>query len=713
MNYKAAIALAAISFLSAEETQKGTELEAITVSASPITAHEAFDVPCQIDAITDTKEASSASMGKILSSIPGVNNLSTGTQAGKPVIRGFSCERIKVLSNGNPTDSQTYGIRHIDNIDPLLAERIEVIRGAQGVLYGSDALGGVVNVIAPEYLAAKEGETLFRGTLLGEYHTNNHEKATALKTQSAIGKWGVNVAASIREADNYHSGDSATWKSGDAPGTLPLFADELPYTDFKNQSARVGVGYTEEDFKFALQHTYWQSKQNYLGYTPKPDFEAVASAGQKLTNDETQLSATKNLGEWSIDTRVSVTRNQREAATNTPYQQMQTVRGTPLYLDIDTDRKDFHVSIGHPMIGMFMGEVGLEGYIKDQELKEGKLLPSAKEWGKAVYLFEEASLEKWILQAGLRYDTRSVKAALEGTSSYFVDHGIYDDSTNNQEFASWGGSLGATYKIDETWALAANLSKGFRAPGIFELFAGGMHGGVQAFQIGNPHLKEENTLGVDLSLRYKNEGTYSSLTLYRNTVDDYIYLANTGLYRNPVTGEVAPTGIPEMKHEQTDALIEGIEWSFEMPLGSLTTLRATAEYIQGEDTKNDTRLAYIPPSNASLGITQQLGAFGIGSNNELTVDMRVFEAQKVAGAFEPFAQYNTMPFGSADTSGYALFDIGYSTQLQIGKSKVDANVKVSNLFDRAYRGYLDTYKGYALGMGRDISFGLSMPFETN
>jgi len=81
-------------------------------------------------------------MGKILSSIPGVNNLSTGSQAGKPVIRGFSGERIKVLSNGNPTDSQTYGIRHIDNIDPLLAERIEVIRGAQGRALRIGCIGG-------------------------------------------------------------------------------------------------------------------------------------------------------------------------------------------------------------------------------------------------------------------------------------------------------------------------------------------------------------------------------------------------------------------------------------------------------------------------------------------------------------------------------------------------------------------------------------------
>jgi outer membrane receptor protein involved in Fe transport len=710
MKYTVGIVMAGFSFLWAEAMQKSVNLDAITVSASPVIEHEAFDVPCQIDAVTDTKEASSASMGEILSKMAGVNNLSTGSQAGKPVIRGFSGERIKMLSNGSPTDSQTYGIRHIDNIDPLLAERIEVIRGAQGVLYGSDALGGVVNVITPDYLVADEGKTLFRGELSGEYHTNNNEKATVLKTQSAVGKWGVNVAASIREADNYHTGDSATWKSGDPAGDLPLFAGELPYTDFKNQSARVGVGYTDDDFKFALQHTYWQSKQNYLGHTPAPAFEAVSSAGQKLTNNETQLSATKNLGEWSVEAKVSMTKNQREAATNTPYQQMQTVRGTPLYLDIDTDRKDFHVALTHPMAGIFMGEVGLEGYVKDQDLKEGKLLPSAKEWGKAVYLFEEANLEKWILQAGLRYDTRSVKAALEGTSSYFVDQGIYDDATNSQEFASWGGSLGATYKIDETWALATNLSKGFRAPGIFELFAGGIHGGVQAFQIGNPYLEEESTLGVDLSLRYKKEETYSSLTFYRNTVDDYIYLANTGLYRNPVTGEVAPTGIPEMKHEQTDAIIQGIEWSFEMPISSMTTLRVSAEYIQGEDTKNDTRLAYIPPSNASIGVTQKLGAFGISSNNELTLDMRVFEEQKVAGAFEPFAQYNNTPFGSADTSGYALFDIGYSTRLQMGKSKVDAHVKVSNLFDRAYRGYLDTYKGYALGMGRDISFGLSVPF---
>jgi len=167
MKYTAGIVIAGFSFLWAAEAQKSVDLDAITISASPVLEHEAFDVPCQIDAVTDIKSASTASMGKILSNIPGVNNLSTGSQAGKPVIRGFSGERIKMLSNGNPTDSQTYGIRHIDNIDPLLAERIEVIRGAQGVLYGSDALGGVVNVIAPSFLTAEEGETLFKRNAFG------------------------------------------------------------------------------------------------------------------------------------------------------------------------------------------------------------------------------------------------------------------------------------------------------------------------------------------------------------------------------------------------------------------------------------------------------------------------------------------------------------------------------------------------------------------
>jgi len=683
----------------------------ISITASPVGSHEAFDIPCQVDTIKakDIESKATSSLGEILSSIPGVNNLSTGSQAGKPVIRGFSGERVKILSNSNPTDFQTYGIRHIANIDPILAGRIEVVRGASGVLYGSDALGGVVNAIDQPFLHTEDNATIFQGKVLSEYHTNNNEKALAAKTQSAIGKLGINLSASLREADNFSTGKSEKWTRGTI-SNLPLFAGGLPYTDFKNKSAKAGVGYTGDDFKLGLSHTFWESRQNFLGHTPAPDFNAVASAGQILSNNETQLKVSKAVGDWDIESRISHTRNRREAATNIPYQDMASVKGAPAYLDIDTSRDDIHIALKHPQIGIWLGEVGLQAYYKDQELKEGRLLPSAIEKGRAIYLFEEANLDRWILQGGIRYDMADINAALDGTSAYFVDKGFYDSSNHKQDFASIGGSLGTTYKINESWALAGNFTKGFRSPTIFELFAGGIHGGIQAFQIGNPELQPEQSLGIDISLRYKSDAIYGNLTLYSNTINDYIYLANTGFKRDPATGERAQIGLDEMRYTQTDARVDGVELSTEAPLNQSMIFRAKAEYIKSRDLKNNRSLAYIPPSNISMGITQQIGSFGVFKQQEILLDAKFVKSKKVAGTFEPFAQYNSTPFGSADTAGYGLLDIGYKTKLDIDKKPIEFSVKISNIFDRAYRDYLDTYKGYALSTGRNTSFSMTIPF---
>ncbi len=706
MRYYYSIALlCGINFLSAEELI----LEEITVSASVSDDIVSFDLPCQIDNVKP-KANDGASLGDTLSKITGVNSITTGTQAGNTVIRGLSGERIKVLSNGSPTDFQGYSLRHIANIDPALSENIEVIRGAGGVLYGSNAMGGVVNILSPSYLHTDENQTLFEGELDSSYSTNNSEKAIILKTKSAIGKWGVNVDASKREAGNYSTGDSKVWHKGIKNSDLPLFAGELPYTDFKIKSVRIGAQYKDDGLKISAQNTYWNSLQNYLGHTLAPNFEAIASAGQDLTNNETQLKLSEDMGEWNVALKASKTHNQREAATGIPYQNMQRAKGTKAYLDIDTKRDDAGIALRHPMIGDWIGEFGVDVYNKEQRLLEGRLVPSADEKGRAVYVFEEAEIGDWFFQGGLRYDRQDITASLVGTSSYFVDQGFYDATNNDRDFSSWGGSAGATYKLTPSWAVAANLSKGFRSPSIFELYSGGVHGGVQAFQIGNPNLDEEKNIGVDISLRYLKDKTSSNLTIYRNNIDGYIYLENTGRKRDPITGNIAPIGLDEMKQAQTDGQIDGIEYTLQTPLTATATIRVSAEYLTSKDRLNDRRLAYIPPNNGEIGITQDLSDFWITSNNTLDMAMRYYHRQEVAGSFEAFAQYNSTPFGSADTASYALFDLKYDTEVKIVNRDIDFSIKVSNLFDRAYRDYLDTYKGYALGIGRNVNFAISVPF---
>lgn len=691
---------AAGALLADELSSEHLMIEAITVSASPIHEHDAFDVPAQIDALErdDIIAKSTSSLGAILEDIPGVNNLSIGSQAGKPVIRGMNGERVKILSNGNATDFQTYGIRHISNTEPFLAERIEVIRGAQGVLYGSDALGGVVNLLSPELLYAKEGESEVRGDVLGEYHTNNDERFGGVKIQAASGKLGVNAGFTKRKAGNLHTPTSDTWAPGSptTPGTLPRFAGELPYTDFETTSVLAAIGYTDDWGNVSLQHTYWQSYQNYLGHGSAPSYNAVASAGQDLSNNETQLRGEFLAGEWIVKPTVSRTLNRRQAATNVPYESM---NASNIDLDIEVDRLDAKLALVHPQIGIFDGEIGIEGYDKEQNVRAGHLVPDADETGQSIYLFEEADLEQWVLQWGLRYDTRDIEAK--------------ETAEGNRRFSAMGGSIGATYKIDPRWNVAVNISRGFRAPSIFELYADGVHGGVQAYQTGNPDLGEETTLGGDLSLRYKDETTKASFTLYRTYIDDYIYLANTGYYRNTagVRFTSAGTGrMAEMTNRQTDARMQGIEFAFETRPCDALRFDGAFEIIEGKDTANDRDLTMMPANNMRLGLHYNLGTFGNVKNNTASVHLKAVDDQQAAGAHEPFAQYNTMPFGSADTAGYVLWGIGYESDVLMMDRTARLGIRVDNLFDTEYRDFLDTYKGYALGTGRNVSFSLRIPF---
>jgi iron complex outermembrane recepter protein len=686
------------------------KFDAISISASPIHEQDTFDSPNQIDVIDDKQKAlkATASLGGMLEDFTGVNNIATGPQAGKPVIRGMSGERVKVLSNGYSTDSQTYGIRHILNTDPFIADSIEVVRGSQSVLYGSDALGGIVNVLSPKILSTKEGESIIKGEVLGEYHTNNNERMGGVKVQTAAGKLGVNAAVSKRVADNFHTPDAETWEPGDSTdaGDKPRFSGELPFTNFDTTSALAAIGYTDDWGEVSLQHTYWQTFQNYLGVGPKPTFIAVSAAGQKLTNNETQLKAKLYLDEWTLKPSLSYTFNQREAATGAPYEDMTSKKGTPAYLNIEVKRLDGRFAVEHPMVGDFEGEIAIEMLDKEQTLLEGKLSPSATEKGMALYLFEEADYDEWVLQFGARYDMKSIYAPTDGINQTFVSSGIFDASNNDQDFSGVSGSLGATYRLTPNWNIAGNLARGFRAPSIFELYAGGIHGGVQAYQYGNPNLNAETTMGGDLSLRYKDAKTKASLTLYHNIINNYIYLARTG-----GTTTFNGQAYPDMQNEQTDATMQGVEFSFDTFVTDTTNIESGFEIIDGRDTSNDRKLTLMPANNLRLAVHQNVGSLGVLDNSTFSIDMKSVASQTVAGDFEPFYGFNNAPFGSADTEAYTLFGAAYSADIKIGKEKAQLGIKVTNLFDTEYRDFLDTYKGYALGMGRDVSFTLRVPFS--
>ena len=694
-------------------------LDSVTVSASPIHDHEIFDVPSQIDVLSGSAkmQKDSGSLGEMLDGIPGVNNMSAGTQSGKPVIRGLTGNRVKVLSNGQTTDYQAYGTRHLPNIDPYLSERIEVIRGPQSVLYGSEAMGGVVNVLqAPiPYGQAVSGE------VASEFNTNNNETMFGAKVGAGSEKFGITAGVSVREADNFRVPNVRSKQAAAPPLTdLPVFVGEVPFTNFENQAANVGVGYQDDWGNVELRYTQWQSKQNYVGIEVEDgQYEAVGT-GQKLQNDEMQLKAEFFLtDDWVLKPSWTRSKNQREAHHDLPFETMaQGKDDEEEYLDLLVERDDYKLALEHPKIGDFEGEIGFEVTEKEQTLSSGHLTPSADVSKRAVYLFEEADYDKWLIQFGARYDWHSVTAPLSEENEHFINAegdrpAIFDASNNEQDFQIATGSLGGTYRFNSNLSLAANLATGFRAPSIFELYAGGEHGGVQAFQLGNPDLEKETSINTDLSLRWQTTDSQVVATVYRNAIDNYIYLANQleddGVTLKDVESE-SGNRIPLMKAEQTNAVIQGFELSASKRFNAQWSADMALELIDGQDTSNNRDLPLIPANNLAVNGHYKFADYDVLKNQKLSLGVKLVASQKAAGLYEPFSQFDDKPVGTASTDSYAVWNAAYFTDVKLDKQTLQLGLKVQNVFDTDYVDFLNTYKGVTLNPGRNFQFTARLNF---
>ncbi len=695
-----------------------TALNAIVVSASPLGDMSVFDSPTQVDQITGEQKLAkdSGSLGALLVDIPGVNNLGTGSQAGKPVIRGMSGERVKILSNGLATDSQAYGTRHNPTIEPFLADKVEVVRGAQGVLYGSEAMGGVVNVISAPI---PYGDKQPKNEAVSGFASNNGEVLLGMKGGVAAGNFGLVGGISQRTADNmttpkYREATGA--KPSSAVSNLPLFSGDLPYTNFENRAGNIGAGYRGDWGKVELRASRYESQQNFLGAVAANANSVYLAqpTGQLLTNDEYQLSGQINLAQgWVLKPRYMHTRYQRQAITGGTYSQLSSSKASANYLDLLVQRDEFKLGLQHPQIGLFKGELGVEWMDKQQDLLAGKLAPNASERGQAIYLFEEAKAGKWTWNMGLRHDWRQMKAPLEG-NSYFVNTGIFDATNNDKSLENSSTSLGMVYALTPQWNLAANVGTGFRAPSIFERYAGGIHGGVQAFQLGNPDLKAETSLNTDVSLRFMGDVTTLNATVYQNWVDNYIYLMNTGRYRNSAGAVVAAGSagaLTEMSNAQTDAIIRGLEVSGTWDVTQKLMLESGLEVIEGEDMKNHRTLSLMPANHLRLKAHYTLGSLGNWQENRVSIGARLVDRKSAVAPYEPFSQYDKMSTGTASTDAYTVWDLAYRTHYQVSaQQKLTLMANIDNLFDTAYYDFLDTYKGYTMSMGRNARLTAKLEF---
>ena len=673
------------------DSQEAIELENIEVNSGTPRSGAALKQAADISQIRgrEKEKAEGVSLGETLEGLSGVSNISTGPQTGKPVIRGLSGNRIRILNESLSVDHQQFGVRHTPNIDPFFVDEIEVVRGSSSLLYGSDALGGAINIKNDKLDFTPE--STFSGDTLFGFSSNNNQSDTGIKANWSDPKWSTNVGVIFRDAGNLETPDEKTDVSDRSDE--PKFSGELDHTDFEQFNSFLGVARRTQMGDFKLKLSRWDSEQNFLLPNGKP-------IGQELVNNQANLSASIFAGSnWIWKPRLQYQNNIRKANKKGNGRDKLFDGTTNLEFDQYTTRLEGEHA---ELLGFDGGTVGIEYMTKDQE-STGKvqLSPGGNINNFSAFAFEEKSFGALLLQTGLRHDIRDVTAKESKTTS---DDRLFNGE-DEKTFQETTGSLGASYELSKSFILAANLARGFRAPTLFELFAKGVHGGVAAEQRGEPQLDSEKSFNTDLSLRWVHQESSVKLTGYRNQIKDYIFLEDTG--------QTTSGGDSIFQHVQSDAILTGVELDSSWQIIPELNLEFQGHFVDGENDDTGDDLPLIPANHLKLGMTYQFGDSSLFKSPYFGFSLRhVFS--KDAAPREPFAQFDSKPFGTASTEDYTLVDVSLGTSFKfkhfMNNRAIRLDLRVKNIADETYRDFLDTYKGYALGTGRDIEIRLRIPF---
>ncbi len=622
----------------------------ISVTASPF-AVDRLEVAQQVDMVSgdETRREATASLGQALSAVPGVANIPTGEALGTPVIRGLSENRIRVLSDGVPLNHQQWSWRHSPNVEASLARSVEVVRGPASVLYGPDAMGGVINVISPPLLAAHGNDPVVRGEVAAGWGSNADEFTGRAEAGGAFGGVGWNLGLVRRDSGDIETPD----------GTLDN-------TDFEQTNGNVAVGYSGAWGTARVRWNHWELD---TGFFRPPNFRL------KLDDD---LFA----GDLYIPTRIGDLEFSFGHQTNIR-QAFPAPLGGRAAVDLKLVAQSARAGLNHQPIGPFRGRVAVESIgLNNTPRALGRLLPEYTSDGYAVMVFEEGrflredDFDRLMVSFGARWDGSDIEVPTD------LSRNLPDGFSN--DYSAVTGSLGVVYRINRTVSLAGNLGRGWRPPNAFELFANGVHGGVSAVQIGNSNLEEEENLNAELSVRVSTDRFRGYVTGYRTSFDRFIYMADTGEVQDD---------LPVFEFRQVDATIEGIEASLEGLPADWLRLSATYSLVDTENDETGTPLPQEPAARWLLRASVEGRRLGPLREPFVGIDVHLVNSQEVSGPDEPFG---------VATDSYELVDLRAGFELPAASVTWGLDLTVRNLFDEAYTDFLYSYKAVALNPGRDV-----------
>lgn len=628
-------------------------------------------------------------LGETIKNLPGVAVIQFGPSIAKPVIRGLNSQRVLVMNGGLRQEDQQWGTEHAPNIDSFDADAVTVVRGAATVLYGADALGGVVRV---EHAALPDTGGL-HGTLSLNAFSNSRQGALSVGAQGAdlslpkIGSTGYRLRLTSRVAGNAAAPDYALTNTGfrELNGSVALGVarawgrTEVTLSRFGTElgvlrQAHVG---NADDLARAM-----------TGAPPDSAFSyAIGRPNQRVSHTTLRVRTLRTFEQGGdVEVVYGLQYNhRREYDNHGPLR----FRNEPAF-NLKLFSNSLDVRWTHPRWHGWRGTVGTSAMAQgNQTLGKAFLIPGYDLWQGALYAQEELALGRWSLSGGVRGD------AISQTSLAFADAGIRSPA-GTKAWRNVAGSIGAAYLVRDGLDVAVRFARAWRPPTVNERFAQGVHHGTAQYELGQPDLSSERSTGIEGTLRYRTRALQLDAAAYANSVAGFIYLQPT----QPV--QTIRGAFPGFRYAQTDARLRGLELAMTYAPLPRVQLTANGTLVRGTERAGGAPLFDMPADRVTLN-ARFTGATHVSADAPWYIGVGSLLVREQDGV--PNGTVYTLP-----TAGYALLQLEAGTRLwSLFGRRTELSLSVNNALDARYRDYLSRYRLFVNDAGRDVVLRVSMP----
>ncbi|MBL8277233.1 MAG: TonB-dependent receptor [Pelomonas sp.] len=608
-----------------------------------------------------------ANLGDTLQGLAGVSATNFGPNASRPSIRGLDGDRVRILNNsGASVDASNLSFDHGVAIDPLVIDKVEVLRGAAALLYGGNAVGGVVNT-----LDNRIPRTLIDG-LSGAAEVRlggpSNDRSGAVVLDGGSGRpnagWGWHADLSARDAGDQRAPrfSSPTDDGSESRTTVRNSATH-------NHSAALGgsvffqggfAGVSVDDFRT----TYGTTVEDAAKIKMKR--QRVATAGEWSTNEGPVRSVS-----WQLS------RNRYEHSEIEDGQVGTTFKSTGT---------DGRLELTHAPLGGVSGVVGVQWESLDfSALGEEAFVPSTRTRNTGLFILEQYRVGELQLSAGARHE--QVRVHSEGDTD--TSDGRFG-SPQQRSFSPTSLALSSVYGLGGGWSLSANLNRTQRAPAYYELYANGLHLATDAFERGDPTLGLERSRGADFGVKWEGERSHVHMNVYETRFSNYIALqANGQTVANPDGGD-----LPVYVFQGVPARLRGVELEGRWQATAMLALLGQFDTVRGENTQTGEPLPRLAPRRAMLGVEAQQGPWSA------RVEWRLAARQDRVDAFD------------RPTAGYGTVNASLARQLKLGELDGLWYLRLTNLGNKlAYNATaVPTIRDLSPQAGRSVMTGVQVRF---